>query len=87
MPFGPLFRRRSCIVDDRGKPVPIVPDVEDHIATQIVSILERASYFRKIVPPDYSDDGRPRFDFVRCVLIGFHRLVQMPLRDDIHTCQ
>ena len=84
MPFGPLFRRRSCIVDDRDKPVPIVPDVKDHIAAHIVSILEGASYFRKIVPPDYFDDGRPRFDFVRCVLMSFHRLVQMLLRDDIH---
>ena len=84
MPFGPLFPHRFCIVDDRDKPVPIVPDVKDHIATHIVSILERASYFRKTVPPDYFDDGRPRFDLVRRILIGFHRLAQMLSRDDMH---
>ena len=84
MPFGPLFLRRLRVVDDRDKPVPIAPDVKNHIVIHIVSILEGALYFRKIVPPDYFDDGRPRFDFVRCILMGFHRLVQMPLRDDVH---
>ena len=84
MPFGPLSLRCLCIVDDRDKPVPITPDIKDHIVVHIVSILERALYFRKIVPPDYFDDGRPRFDFVRRILMGFHRLVQMLLRDDVH---
>jgi len=85
MPFGPLSLCCLCIVDDRDKPVPIVPDVKDHIVIHIVSIPERALYFRKIVPPDCFNDGRPRFDFVRCILMSFHRLVQMLLRDDVHS--
>jgi len=65
-------------VDDGDKPVPVLSDVEDHVAIHGIGILKHAAHFRKIVPPDRLDDAHPRFDFVR-------RLAQVPTRNDMHS--
>ena len=85
MPFRLLSLRRLCIMDDRDQPVPIVPDVKDHVTIHIVGILKHAANFRKIVPPDRLDDARPRCNFVRRIRVVFDRLAQMLARNDMHS--
>jgi len=85
VPFGLLFIRRLRIVDDGDKPVPVLSDVKDHVAIHRIGVLKHAAQFRKIVPPDRLDDPDPRFNFVRRIRIAFHRLGQVPTRNDMHS--
>jgi len=84
MPFGLLFTRCLGIVNHGYKPVPVVPDVEDHIAVRRISVLERGANFVKIVPPDCRNDNHPRLDFVSRIWVMRNRLAQMPTRNDVH---
>jgi hypothetical protein len=60
-------------------------DVKDHVAIPTIGILkEHAAHFRKIVPPDRLDDAHPRLDFVCRIRVAFHRLAQVPTRNDVH---
>ena len=80
----PLLRRLR-IVDDSYKPVPVVPNIKDDVAFYRIGILERSADLIKIVPTNCIDDGRPGFDFVRCIWVGFHRLPQVLPRNDMHS--
>jgi hypothetical protein len=71
-------------VDHGDKPVPIPPDVKDHVVIDRICILKDAPNFREIVPPDRLDNAYPRFDFVRRIRVAFHRFAQMLTRDDMH---
>lgn len=84
MPLGALFFRRFGVVDDRNEPVSIVPDVEDHIIIHVIGILEHPPHFRKIVPPHPLDNGYPCLDFIGRILVRFHRLAQVPARNNMH---
>jgi hypothetical protein len=76
----------SClgVVDDGDKPVSILPDVEDHIAIDIIGIFKHAANFQKVMPPDHFNDRRPSFDFVCRIPIAIDGLVQMPSCDYVH---
>lgn len=74
MPFGLHFTHRLCVVDDSYEPVPLVSDVKDHVGIHKIGVLKHVANLREIVPPDCLNDGRPRFDFVRRILVTFHRL-------------
>jgi len=84
VPFGLLFTRRLRVMDHGYKPVPVVPDIKDHVTIHRIGILERRANFVNIVPPDCIDDTHPRFDFVRRIWITFNRFAQMPARNDMH---
>jgi len=71
-------------MDDSDKPVPVLPDVKDHVAIHRIGILKHAAHFRKIAPPHRLNDGYPGFDFVRRIRVAFHRLAQMLTRNDMH---
>ena len=79
-PFLPRLR----VVDDSYKPVPVVPNIKDDVAFYRIGILERSADLIKIVPTNRIDDGRPGFDFVRCIWVGFHGLPQVLTRNDVH---
>ena len=87
MPFGLPFTRRFSIVDDGYKPVPVVPDIKDHVAIHKIGMLEHAAYFLKIVPTNCLDDADPRFDFVCGIWIVFDRLAQILTRNDMHMAR
>jgi hypothetical protein len=84
MPFRLPFLRCLSIVDDGYKPVPVVPDVEDHEAFHRIGILEHSTVIIKIVPANRLDNGGPGFDFVRCIWVAFHRQPQVLTRNDVH---
>jgi hypothetical protein len=56
----PAFLLCLYVVNDRDEPIPIVPDVEDHMITQRISILEDASHVLKFAPVRPLGDGLPR---------------------------
>jgi hypothetical protein len=72
-------------VDDGYKPVPVVPNVEDHVAIDKIGILEHAANVIKIMPPDRLDNGGPCHDFVRRIWVAFHCIPQMLTRNDMHS--
>jgi len=84
MPLGLPFTRCLSIVDDGYKPVPIVPNVEDDVASDKIGILEHAVNVIKILPANRLDNCGPSHDFVRRIWIAFHRLPQMLTRNDMH---
>ncbi len=84
MPFRLPFLRCLSIVDDGYKPVPVVPDVKDHVVVHRIGILEHAANIIKIVPANRLDNGGPGFDFVRRIWVAFHRLLQVLTRNDMH---
>jgi hypothetical protein len=61
--MGLHFVRCLRIVDHGYWPVPVVPDVEDHIPVHRIGILEHAANVLKIAPANHLDKGRPGFDF------------------------
>ena len=82
MSLGLPFTQCFGIVDDCYKPVPVVSNVEDHVAIDKVGILEHAANFTKIVPWGHLDNGGPCHYFVRRIRVAFHRLLQMLTRND-----
>jgi len=84
MPFGLPLVRCLSIVDHGYEPVPVVPDVKDHVAVHRIGILEHAANILKIAPANHLDNGGPGFDFVRRIWVAFHRLPQMLTRNDMH---
>ena len=84
MPLGLRFIRCLSIVDDGYKPVPVVPDVEDYEGFHRIDILKRSTEIIVIVPANRLDNGGPSFDFVRCIWVAFHRLLQVLTRNDMH---
>ena len=72
-------------MDDGYKPVPVVPNVEDHIAIDKIGVLEHAANLIKIVPTDRLDNGGPCLDFVRRIWVAFYRLPQMLTRNEMHS--
>jgi len=79
----PLLRR-LCIVDDSYKPVPVVPNIKDDVAFYRIGIFERSADLIKIVPANCLDNGGPRGNVVRRIWVGFHRLLQVLTRNDVH---
>lgn len=84
VPFGLLFIRRLCKVDDGDQPIPVLSDVKDQVAIYRIGIFKRAAHLCKIAPPDRLNDSHPRFDFVRRIRVALHRLAQVPARNDMH---
>jgi len=85
MPLGLPFICCLSIVDDGHKPVPVVPNVEDHEPIDKISVLEHAANVTRIVPADRLDNCGPRLDFVRRIWLVFHCLPQMLTRNDMHS--
>ena len=85
MPFRVPFCRGPGIVNHGDQPVSVPPDVEDHIAVDVIGIFEHLDYFREFVPADRFDNGRPRFDFVRRIRVALNCLAQVPAGDDMHS--
>ena len=85
MPFRLPFLGRLCIVDDRDQPVPIVPDVKDHVIIHIVGILKHAANFGKIMPTHGLDNAHPRCNFARRIWVFLDRLAQMLTRNEMHS--
>src|ERR1700738_2534622 len=50
LPLGLLSPNHFYIVDDSNEPVPITPDVEDHMILPIVGIRDNAMHFLKSAP-------------------------------------
>lgn len=71
-------------MDDRDKPVPVLPDIEDHISIYIIGVLEPATDLREIVPPDRFDNADPSSDLVRRIRVPSDGLIQMPACHDMH---
>ena len=84
MPLGLRFIRCLSIVDDGYKPVPVVPNIEDHAAIDKIGILEHAANVIKIAA-DRLDNCGPSLDFVRRIWVAFDRLPQMLARNDMHS--
>ena len=84
VPLGLPFTGCLGVVNDGYKPVPVVPDVKDHLAVHRIGILEYAANIIEIVPANRLDNGDPGFDFVRCIWVVFHCLTQMLTRNDMH---
>jgi hypothetical protein len=80
----PLIQR-LCVVDHGDQPVPILPDIKDHVAVYRIGILKNTANFPKITPTNRLYYAYPRFDFVRRIGIAFHRLAQMLARNDMHA--
>ena len=85
MSLGSLLIRCSCIVNDCDEPVPVLPNVENHVSLHIVGILESAANLQEIVPSNPFDDNHPCFNLVRRIWVVLHGLVQMLMRDDMHN--
>jgi len=85
MSFGVHFFRRLGIVNNGDKPITVPSDVKDHVAVHIIGIPKQTAKFVKIVPAGSLDDTHPCFDFVRRIRIVFHRLAQVPSRNDEHS--
>ena len=83
MPLRLSLLRRLRVVDDSYKPVPVVPN-EDDVAFHRIGIFERSADLIKIVPANRLDNGGPGCNFVRRIWVGFHRLLQVLTRDDVH---
>jgi hypothetical protein len=81
MPLRLPLLRRLRIVDDGYKPVPVVPNVKDDVAFYRIGIFERSADLIKFVPANRLDNGGPGCNFVRCIWVGFHRLLSPPSRD------
>jgi len=73
-----------CVVDDRDKPIPILPKVEDYVPGHIVGISDHTTNFGEILPPHRFNDCRPGFDFVRRIWIAIDGYLQMPSGDNVH---
>jgi len=84
MPLRLPLLRRLCIVDDSYKPVPVVPNIKDDVAFYRIGIFERSADLIEIVPANRLDNGGPGCNFVRRIWVGFHRLLQVLTRDDVH---
>lgn len=85
MPLGlPLIRCLS-IVDDGYKPVPVVPNVKDHVAVDRIGILEHGANIIKILPANRLDNDGPSLDLARRIWVVFYRLSQMLTRNDMHS--
>jgi len=74
-------------MDDGDKPVPVLSDVEDHVATHGIGVLKHSANFHNVVPPDRLDDAHPCFDFVRRIRVALYRLSQMLACNDMHRGQ
>ena len=83
MPVSLPCIRCLSVMDDGYRPVPVVPNVEDHVAIHKIGILEHAANFIKMVPADRLDNGGPSLDLVRRIRVAFHRLPQMLARNDM----
>lgn len=84
MTLGPPFLGRFCVVNECDEPVPILPNVEDHVPLHIVGVFERATNLRKIVPSNFFDYSYPCLDLVCRIRIVLPSLVQMLSRYDVH---
>lgn len=73
------------IVNDRDESVSIPPDIEDHVAIDIIGILKHLPYFGEIVPANRLNDACPGFYFTCCIWVLLHRFAQMPAGNDIHS--
>ena len=84
MPLRLPLVRRLRIVDDSYKPVPVVPNIKNDVAFYRIGILERSADLIKIVPANRLDNDGPGCNFVHCIWVGFHRLLQVLTRNDVH---
>ena len=84
MPLRLPLLRCLCIVDDSYKPVPVVPNIKDDVAFYRIGIFERSADLIKIVPANCLDNGGTGCNLVRRIWIGFHRLLQVLTRNDVH---
>ena len=85
MPLRLPLVRRLRIVDDSYKPVPVVPNIKNDVASYGIGIFGRSADLIKIVPANRLDNGGPGLDFVRCIWVGIHRLLQVLTRNDMHS--
>ena len=85
MPFGLFSFYRLYVMDDGDQPVPIIADVKNHELAHRIGMLEDGPHLLKIMPVRSLDDGLPRSDFVRRLLVGFCRLQQVLFGDDVHS--
>ena len=84
MPLGLPLLRRLRMVGDGYKPVPVVPDIKDDVTFYRIGIFERSTELIKIVPANGLDNGGPGCNFVRCIWVGFHRVLQVLTRNNVH---
>jgi len=84
MPIRLLFVRRLGVMDDSDEPVPIPPNVEDHVSIDVIGILEHLAHFREIVPANRLNYDCPGFDLTRRILVLLHGLTQMPGGNNMH---
>ena len=85
MPLRLPFLRCLRIVDDCHQLVPIVPNIKNDVAFYRIGILECSANLIKIEPADRLDHGGLGCNFVRRIWVGFHRLPQVPTRNDMHS--
>ena len=76
---------RFGIVNDRDESVPIPPDIEDHVAIDIIGVLKHLPHFGKIVPANRLNEACPGFHFTRCIRVLLYRFAQMPAGNDMHS--
>jgi hypothetical protein len=79
-----LLMRCFRVVNHGDQPVPVLPNVKDHVTPNVIRIFKSATNFRKIVPANGFHNGCPRFDLVRRIWVILDRLTQMLQRDDVH---
>jgi len=84
VPLRLPFVRRLRIVNDGYKPVPIVPNIKDDVAFYRIGIFERSANLSKIMPANRFDNGGPGCNFVRCIWVSSHSILQVLTRNNVH---
>ncbi len=87
MTLSLLVNALFCVVDNGNEPIPILPEVEDHVTVDIVSIPKHTANFGEILPSHCFNDCRPSFDFVCRIRISIGGYLQMPSGDKVHLNQ
>ena len=80
-----LFFCRFGTVNDSNQPVAVPPNIEDHIAVDVIGILEDLPHFRETMPSTPLDDACPGLDLASRFWMFPYRLAQMPAGDDMHS--
>lgn len=73
------------MVNDSNEPVPITPEIKNHVTIHVIGIFVDAPHFLEIMPSGGINDGLPILDFTSRVLVLCHRPFQMFYSDDVHS--
>ena len=85
MAISLFFHYCLGMVNDSNDPVAVPPNIENHVAINVIGILEELPRFGEIMPASALDNACPGFDLARRIRVLPHRLAQMPAGNDMHS--